>query len=101
MQDNDRNLREKMETHHTGDLSERGYMAISSLKEYGPKSFENMKEEEVLNKLKNSGVDAVITVVLRDRQKERYYVSGRINYWPYAPYHHRFYGYYNTMYNRI
>lgn len=101
IQDNDRNLREKMENHLTGDLAERGCMAISSLKEYGPKSFENMKEEEVLNKLKNSGIDAVMTIVLLDREKERYYISGRINYSPYAPYNHRFYGYYNTMYNRI
>lgn len=97
MQDNDRNLREKMQTHLTSDLSERGYMTISSLKEYGPKSFENMMEEEVLNKFKNSGVDEVITVVLPDRQKERYYVSAELIIRLTPPYHHRFYGYYSTI----
>jgi hypothetical protein len=98
---NDRNLREKMENHLVGDLSERGYTAVSSLKEYGPKSFENMKEQEVINKLNSSGVDAVITVVLLDKQRERDYIPGRIYYSPYTIYHRRFPGYYNTLYDRI
>ena len=99
--DHDRNLREKMENHIMGDLGERGYAAFSSLKEYGPKSFENMKEEEALNKLHNSGVDAVITIVLLDKQKERYYIPGRVRYTPYTIYHRRFWGYYTTIYERI
>jgi hypothetical protein len=101
IKNNDISLREKMENHLMGDLAEKGYTAISSLKEYGPKSFENMKEEEVVGKLKNSGVDAVLTIVLLDKTKERYYVPGRVYYSPYVIYHRRFWGYYTTMYDRI
>ncbi|MBI1781331.1 MAG: hypothetical protein HYR66_08170 [Sphingobacteriales bacterium] len=101
IQDNDVMKREKMEEHLIGDLNEKGVSAVSSLKEYGPKSFEGMKEEEVLNKLQNSGVDAVLTIVLLDKQRERYYVPGRVYYSPYVIYHRRFWRYYNTMYDRI
>ena len=83
MPDNDRELRENMENHLVGDLTERGYNAISSLKEYGPKSFENMKEEEAIDALNTSGVDAVITIVLLDKNKEHFYIPGRVYFSPY------------------
>ena len=54
-----------------------------------------------LDKLQNSGFDAVITIVLLDKQKERYYVPGRLNYSPYAGYYHHFWGYYTTIYDRV
>ncbi|UEG48855.1 hypothetical protein LK994_09420 [Ferruginibacter lapsinanis] len=98
---NNRNLREKMEDHLTGDLAEHGYTSVSSLKEYGPKSFENMKESEVVEKLYNSGIDAVITIVLLDKQREKYYVPGNVYYSPYSVYHRHFWGYYSTIYDRI
>ena len=60
-----------------------------------------MKEAEVLDKLSNSGVDAVITVVLLDKNKERYYVPGRVYYSPYTIYQRNFWGYYTTIYERI
>ncbi|HEY8659812.1 MAG TPA: hypothetical protein VIL78_12300 [Hanamia sp.] len=101
LSDNDMDLREKMENHLVGDLETRGYQAISSLKEYGPKSFENMKEADALDKLHNSGVDAVITIVLLDKKRERYYVPGRVYYSPYTIYQRRFWGYYSTIYGRI
>ena len=47
----DRSLRESMENHLVGDLVEKGITAISSLKEYGPKSFEALSENEVIQKL--------------------------------------------------
>ena len=93
--------RDKMEAHLVGDLTDRGYVAVSAIKEYGPKYFENMKEAEVLDKLSNSGVDAVITVVLLDKNKERYYVPGRVYYSPYTIYQRNFWGYYTTIYERI
>ncbi len=101
IQDNDRNLRGKMEDHLVDDLSGRGYTAISSLRSYGPKSFERMTESEALNKLDTSAVDAVITIVLLDKERERHYVPGRVYYSPYVVYHRRFWGYYTTLYDRI
>jgi hypothetical protein len=87
--------RQRMEDHLTGDLKKQGYNAASSLREYGPKAFRQLNEEAVPDKLQNSGFDAVITIVLLDKQKERYYVPGRLNY-----YHH-FWGYYTTIYDRV
>jgi hypothetical protein len=97
----DRSIREKMEEHLVGDMRNMGYNAICACDEYGPKAFENVTEKEALNKLTNSGIDAVLTVVLLDKTKERYYVPAQINYSPYAIYRNRFWGYYTTMYDRI
>jgi len=97
----DRNLREQMETHLVEDLNQIGINAISSLQEYGPKEFRTMNEEELLNQLKNTGVDGVITIALLDKSKERQYVPGRVYYSPYVIYHRHFWGYYTTIYDRI
>ena len=99
--DTDRSLQEKMEAHLVGDLKDKGHNAVSSLSEYGPKAFTGMKETEAINKLKESGVDAVITIVLLDKEKERNYVPGRLYYSPYGIYYNRFWGYYGTLNYRI
>jgi len=101
IREKDRHLRESMEQHLVGDLRNLGYDAICSCDEYNPKTFENMTEDEALAKLKNSGVDAVLTVVLLDKTRERYYVPGRVQYTPYLIYYNRFWGYSRTMYGRI
>jgi hypothetical protein len=101
IKDNDRSLREKMENHFSGDLTDLGYNAVSSMKESGFKSFEGMKEEETISKLQSSGADALITIVLLDKEKERRYVPGSVVYSPYTIYHRRFWGYYTTMNSRI
>ncbi len=99
--DPDRTVREKLENHIVGDLTELGYTAVCSCDEFNPKAFENMSEDQALAKLKSAGVDAVLTVVLLDKSKESHYVPGEISYTPYAVYHNRFYGYYRTVYQRI
>lgn len=93
-------VREKMEQHLAGDLRQLGIAAASSVQEFGPRAF-GKDEEAALAKLKNSGFDAVITIVLLDKSKERHYVPGQVMYTPYAVYHHRFWGYYSTMYYRV
>lgn len=101
IKDNDRSLQEKMENHLVGDLQELGYDALSSLKEYGPKAFDKMDEHAAIEKLRASGVDAVITIVLLDKERERKYVPGHINYSPYGYYYNNFWGYRSTLYSRI
>jgi len=101
IRDADVGLREKMENHLVGDLRALGYEATSSLQRYGPKYFRTMTEENVADTLKQSGFDAVLTIVLLDKTKERYYVPGRVSYSPYSFYQERFWGYYTTMYDRI
>ena len=46
------------------DRNKRGYQAISALKVYGPGSFEIMSKKETFDKLKDTDVDAVMTIVL-------------------------------------
>jgi hypothetical protein len=97
----DRSIQERMENHFIDDLKGLGYNAVSSLQEYGPKAFDNMDEEKALDKLKSSGVDAVITIVLLDKERERSYVPSAIHYSPYGIYYNRFWGYRSVLYNRI
>lgn len=101
IRENDRQLQQKMEEHLVGDLGRMGYQAESSLKAFGPKAFENMNEEDALSQLRNSGFDAVITVVLLDKEKEKRYVAGNIYYSPYSFYYRRFWGYRSTLVYRI
>src|SRR5678815_2131091 len=92
----DHTLREKMEEHIASDLRELGYNAVCSCDEFDPKAFEDMNEKQALDKLMNSEVDAVLTIVLLDKTKERYYVPDRMYYSPYFVYHDSFWGYSRT-----
>jgi hypothetical protein len=97
----DRTLREKMEEHIAGDLKDLGYNAVCSCDEFDPKSFEDMTEKQALDKLTGSGIDAVLSVVLLDKVRERNYVPESVYYSPYFIYHDSFWGYYRTMYGRV
>jgi hypothetical protein len=100
VRDVDITIRQKMEQHIAGDLKALGYDAVCSCDEYNPKTFDKMTEEEAVAKIRNSGVDAVITVTLLDKKKERQYVPGRYDYPPLQN-QVTFYRYYHTMYERI
>jgi len=97
----DRGLQENMEDHLAGDLDGLGYIAVSALKEYGPKGFEKMDEQTALVKLRNRGIDAVITIVLLDKERERRYVPSPDIYSSYGYSQRSFWDYYGTMYQRI
>ncbi len=89
----DRNIEEQMENHFVGDLQNLGYNAVSSLKEYGPKVFDKINESEGIAKLKNSGFDAVVTIVLLKNERERKYIP--------PTYNNRIWSYRYDIYNRI
>lgn len=97
----DRNIRVQMENHLVNDLKELGYNAFSAYDLYGPKMFQDMSESEANQMLAKDNVDAVLTVVLLDKQRERYYVPRRVMYSPYVTYHSRMWGYYHSLYMRI
>lgn len=101
IRDADRSIRENMENHLAGDLKAAGYNAYSTYGQFGPKAFENLSEEQVNDKLKQSGADAVLTIVLLNKEKEKHYQPGRLVYSPYAVYYHRFGGYYTALITRI
>jgi hypothetical protein len=97
----DRNLREKMEIHLVEDLKLYNISAVSSYQEFGPKYFEDLTEKETIDKINSAKVDAVLTIVLLDKEKEKYYIPGRVYYTPYTIYSRRFWGYYSTIYERV
>ncbi len=97
----DRSIREKMENYLAGELRNIGYNAVCACEEFAPKAFDNMAEDEAMEKLKTSGVDAVLTIVLLDKQRESKYIAGNTFYSPYAIYYNRFWGYRTTLYRRI
>jgi hypothetical protein len=97
----ERSVRQLMEQHLTGDLKDIGYNAVSSFDEYGPRGLFSLDEKAIAEKVKASGFDAVVTIVLLDKQKEKYYVPGRVQYTPYAAYYNHFGSYYNTVFDRV
>lgn len=101
IRDADRNIRSAMEAHIAGDLRDRGFAAFSSYDEYGPKALQGFTEQQLVDKLALDGFDAIVTVVLLDKERERYYVPRYVYYSPYVTYHNHFWGYYRSIYNRI
>jgi hypothetical protein len=96
--DKDRTIQERMEQHFVGDLTDMGYTAVSALQQYGPKAFDGLDEKNAIEKIKTSGADAVITIVLLDKEKERRYVPPQ----PVVPIYRRyFWDYYYYRYGRI
>lgn len=76
----DSTVRKQMETHMVNDLIGKGYHAVSSLAVYKAKAYTKMSAQEIVNEFKTTGVDAVMTLVLLDKQKEdKYYPSVLLN----------------------
>ena len=99
--DKDRAMREQMEAHLCEDLERKNIVARSSLVTFGPTLFEGLTEQQALEQLRKKNADAVLMMVLLDKEKERYYVPDRIYYTPFTVYHRHFWGYYHLMYGRI
>lgn len=99
--DTNKAIQQKMENHLVEGLQQLNYAATSAYQEYGPKAFENMDENIALQQIKNSGIDAIITIVLLDKTKERKYIPGNIHFTPYTVYYNKFWGYQSTIYHRI
>jgi hypothetical protein len=71
----DRSLQEMMEKSLKNNMTELGYNAYSALDLYGPKVFDGMNEKAVVDSIKNFGFDAVITIVLLNKRRERKYIQ--------------------------
>jgi hypothetical protein len=84
---------EQMETHLVNDLKDNGFIAVSALAEFGKGGLANLEQEETYIKLCNRGIDAVITVALLDRKKEKVYVPGRVKYYSNLYYYNRIWNY--------
>ena len=101
IEEKNRQVQENMENHLAGDLAAMGYITVTALQEYGPHAFEKMDEKEALQKIKSSGVDAVVTIVLLDKKKERRYVSAQSYNAPYGYYYNNFWQYRSSLFDRV
>jgi hypothetical protein len=97
----DESIRQQMEKHIVSDLQSIGYPAVCSCEEYDPRAFEGLTEAQAIQKLHSLGVDAVLTVVLLNKAKEKYYVPGRVYSTPLYPSHNHYWQYYQNVRGRI
>ncbi len=100
LSDKNRTTRVRMEQNLVMDLKKFHYDAIAASDEYDPKFFKGLSEDQALDKLKNSGIDGVVTITLLDKSQQKSYVPGSFNYAPY-PMYPRFWGYYSFYSPRI
>lgn len=97
--DADRELQKQLEARMVSELSAKGFTAMSAFQIFGPKYFPT-NEMEALNRLNNSGADAVLTIVLLDKDKQKDYTPGYVRVRP-VGYYRTWYGYYRTVYSRV
>ncbi len=93
-------LKADMENHLVNDLADRGYHAISAARVFGANAYRKLSEKEIVDQFRNSGVDAVITIVLLDKQKEDVYVPPAIVNNPSSSYDHVD-KYYSATYDKV
>ena len=76
----DSTLRQQLETHLVNDLVSKGYYAISSLQVYKQKAYAKLTAKEIVDQYNSTAVDAVMTLVLLNKEKEEtYYPGGYFN----------------------
>ena len=101
MHDKDQQLQEKIEDHMAGDLKNLGYHAITSMEKYGPNAFCEMTEKQAVDKLKNSGVDAIMTIVLVNKKIEKQFLPDTWPGNPNPPFQRGFWDYYRAVRKQI
>jgi hypothetical protein len=68
--DEDSLTRDNIETSFTNTLSNLGYKAVTALSQFGRSGLRNLGEDETYIKVREKGIDAVITVALVNKTKE-------------------------------
>lgn len=96
----DSSTRRLMETHLVNDLVNKGYHAIASTAVYKEKAYKKLGAADILAEFKNTGVDAVITIALLDKQKEDKYYPGGFHTEPGNAYGNLD-KYYSTTYEKV
>jgi hypothetical protein len=97
----DREIRESVENAMVKKLSIYGINAQTATSKYGPRTFQNMSDEEATKLVKDDGFDGVIILALLDKNKEDYYTPGYITRTPYAIVRSRWTSNYRVLYARV
>ena len=99
--DNDIELQTLMENHIADDLKELGYRAVAANKIFPSGTFVKGDTTGAVKAMEGKGFDAILTVILVDKDKERFYVPGKIVDYSNLNSYSRFDIYYNTVAERI
>ena len=91
----DNSLRKQIETDFANELKEIGYYAVPAVEEFGEGGLSNLSREETYIKLCNNGIDAVITIALIDKSKEKTIGSKKSYGYPHNYYYDRIWNYRN------
>ena len=70
LQDEDSVVRKNIETSFSTVLSNLGYRTVTALSEFGQTGLRNMGEDETYIKVRDKGIDAVVTIALVNKTKE-------------------------------
>jgi hypothetical protein len=97
----DQALRQNVENSMVQQLQASGINAVAATKQYGPRTFRDMKEEDAVKMVSNDAFDGVLVVELIDRNKERNYTPGYVSYTPYGVIRGRWWPHYSVVYDRI
>jgi hypothetical protein len=97
----DSSIRRQMEAHLVNDLISKGYRVFASTDVYKEKAYKKLTSAEILNEFKNTGIDAVITIVLLNSEKEEKYYPGGYQNIPPNSYNGNLDKYYSSTYERI
>ncbi|UWY27021.1 hypothetical protein N4T20_14960 [Flavobacterium sp. TR2] len=99
--ESDYELQKKMENHLADDLCNLGYNAMCSTDLFDLSASNITDEKLILKKLQQAGADAVLTIVLLSRDKEKYHVPATMYGIADQYSYNRFYPYYAAIYSKI
>jgi hypothetical protein len=94
-------LRQKIEDQFILNLQEIGITGIPWSGLCDSNSFEALKQDIISDSMKASEADGILTIALLDKKKEYYYISRKVLESPDVFFDRRFWGYYNSVYDRI
>ncbi|MBK8521047.1 MAG: hypothetical protein IPL54_09240 [Chitinophagaceae bacterium] len=102
MTEKDSSLRKQMETHLMNDLIAKGYHAVSSMEVYKSKAYQKLTPKDIVDEFKLTGIDAVITIALLNKEKEeKYYPGGFYSQPPNTNMFGNLDNYYSGIYERV
>lgn len=94
-------LRKNIEAEMVAQLKHRGYDAVPAFATYRQQELKGLNEQKALNKIRRHNIDQVLTIVMKDKSKEKSFVPNNGFYGGYPMYYGRFWPYYGMMYDRI
>ncbi|WP_184542507.1 hypothetical protein [Mucilaginibacter sp. FT3.2] len=97
----DRQIRESVESAVAKKLNEYGVTAVTASSKYGPRTFQNMSDEEAAKLVKDDGFDGIMMLALLDKNQEKNYTPGMVTRTPYAVIRSRWSRNYRVLYDRV